>query len=230
MLTNAEIIARNQIFGDRSFLRAIIDSDKCVMPLYHGMDKRILSQSLQERQALKKACDVLIEYYHPIIDKFLEIHKYRDNPIPLMRSLIDCSSVAFCKLCNATLYQYDKVYLTGSLDKARNYARRAFMYGELGYVVKTFITACTVFKIHEPEKGKAVEEAYNKFQEFINDSSQPIVLVFQNIDKVLMKDERGEEINWRHVSASSRNDIFGCQYSFRVNELDFSKAIEVIEV
>ena len=53
MLTNAEIIARNQIFGDRSFLRAIIDSDKCVMPLYHGMDKRILSQSLEERQALK---------------------------------------------------------------------------------------------------------------------------------------------------------------------------------
>lgn len=75
-----------------------------------------------------------------------------------------------------------------------------------------------------------MEEAYTKFQEFINDSSQPIVLVFQNIDKVLMKDERGEEINWRHVSASSRNDIFGCQYSFRVNELDFSKAIEVIEV
>ena len=53
MLTNAEIIARNQIFGDKSFLRAIIDSDKCVMPLYHGMDKRILSQSLEERQALK---------------------------------------------------------------------------------------------------------------------------------------------------------------------------------
>lgn len=234
MITREEIIERYQIYRDPLFLHSIVASDKCVIPLYHGTDRRILSKSLEERQVLRKACDVLIEFYSPVVREYTSTHKYKDNPIPLMYRLMDCDSVAYCKLSNSKLYEYDATYLTGDLSKAIRYARRAMIYGELGYVVSTFILATKEFGLALPLMNEEQKKAYELITQYMKEPSQPVVLVFQNIDKSLMKYDDNIDVNWVNVQSMGEdapdNDVYGISYSFRVSELDFSKAIEVIEV
>lgn len=56
----------------------------------------------------------------------------------------------------------------------------------------------------------------------------------KGIDKSLMKFEDDTNIDWAFVQRMGRiapdNDVFGISFSFRVSEIDFSKAIEIIEV
>lgn len=234
MITREEIIERYQIYRDPLLLHSIVASDKCVIPLFHGTDKRILSKSLEERQELRKACDILIEFYSPVVREYTRTHKYKDNPIPLMFSLMDCDSVAYCKLSNSSLYEYDATYVTGDLSKAIRYARRAMVYGELGYLVSTFITATREFGLTLPEMNEEQKKAYGLIVGYMKEPTQPVVLVFKDIDKSLIKFEHNRDVDWDIVQSLGKrapeNDVYGMSLSFRVNELDFSKAIEIIEV
>ncbi len=128
------------------------------VPLYHGTDSRILAMSPEERRIFREDCllatDFLWTLFEPYFSGRCEVPlnepglegktklemKLKELKGPLQfdldqtryNNLFDALHRIAAQKRGSEQYQYDNFYLTNDLDRAIDYAKKAFAFGEVG--------------------------------------------------------------------------------------------------
>ena len=215
------------------------------VPLYHGTDSRILAMSPEERRIFREDCllatdflwTLFAPYYFgrcevPLNKPGLEgITTLEPKLIELKEPLqYDLNQTRYVNLSNALYridaqkrgceqYQYDNFYLTNLLDRAINYAKSAFAFGEVGLNAYRLLDAAAMIKFSEWKPDQKTAQAIEKIKRFGEAKPCPIVLVVTVYDPANLRMEDGSDLRFP-LKPDSRSF-----YSFRyLGDLDVASA------
>ena len=202
-------------------IEMLFESTECYIPLFHGTDRRLLNLSSEQRQELKDACVSFINYAFPIL-KDHGVSKMRmndkaglfgENQMRVIDAYIGASGmISGCKW-----FEYESSYLTANPGKAMSYARRSYLYGELGYIADSFQIALNSIGW---DYANLTPEQYNSYH-LIKAATEeicpdPVVLLYLGIPKDQIADESGRPVDWEHRIKSFLMDVN--EGSFRVSQ------------
>lgn len=88
-------------------------------------------------------------------------------------------------------YQYEALYLTNSIERAKGYARRAYAFGEIGEVTYVMYKAAMKIKFKEWNPTEEITETFEFIKEFAEDDSEPVVLKLENLDPLYFEMDKG---------------------------------------
>ena len=219
-------------------------------PLYHGTDSRILAMNSDERSAFKQDCLLAVDYLWPFFEPYFHGHckvplnkpgmegcttiesKMMELKTPLH---FDQNQTVFYNLWDALNridaqkrgvddYQYDDFYLTNMLDRAINYAERAFAFGEIGLNAYRLLVAALMIQFSDWNPDEKTAQAIARIKEFGEAASSPVILVFTNYIPENLRDEKGDEL--LDILLPSHKGCAGMSYRY-LGELDVSSAVQL---
>lgn len=205
---------------------------KLVIPtMYHGTDARIVRMSNEKITKLKEQCTEALHYmwsfFKPLYDKDRET---------LMRSLdFDNRPEVYYKLmdklhcCSAMHngreeYQYEALYLTNSIERAKGYARRAYAFGEIGEVTYIMYKAAMKIKFSDWNPTEAVSNTLNFIKDFAEEDSEPVVIKVENLDPLYFEKDNGGLV-CQDILDFEPGEMFSFRY-VRTIELNLNDAID----
>lgn len=164
------------------------------MNYFHGTDKRIISMDSELRVKYRDICiDIADELrpYFPVsavqLDLLEQLSEGYEDP-NIIANLSNALIVYDRGKTGDQRFQYDAFYLTTSALKACNYAKRAWMFGEIGMIAYRMYDAAIKFGLN-PVK---MQSDIKTFLGFINGEAHPIVCIFNDIDRKNLLTETGE--------------------------------------
>lgn len=176
-------------------------------PLYHGTDLNIIEfYNKSELEKIKKDATKIIQYMYPIYkenyfyknsspDKREEERLFCDYKRKCLgenyQSINDSISVAAA--FNSPNYDYNNFYVTTSLSRAQQYAKRAKYFGEIGYISYNLILGAKLlnYKID----FIIINESLNSLKNFWEIPPKPVVYEFINIDSTLLRTRDNKNFN-----------------------------------
>lgn len=186
--------------------------------LYHGTDARLARMSQEEIEAFKasiiKSLDFLWQFYEPYseehchmeynevckgyvqvrdLEKLKPILGYGTDPT-LYNNLLFAISINQNRLKGRKGWQYDGLHLTNCEELAWHYAKRAFCFGEIGLVTYQFILASKKIRFRGWNPDPDVELAMKKICEFAEGKAEPIVVVIDDYDIKILREEGGKKL------------------------------------
>ena len=214
------------------------------VPLYHGTDARIWAMSDDERKKFIQACQLSVDFLWQIFDpyynqyiKIITNDPYegcwiRDRRVEELKPLLTRGDdeTKFYDLYNTLicvdsqkngnqLFQYGDLYLTNNLERAINYARQSFAFGEIGLNAYRMLEAAKRINVLDWNPTPTVENALLEVQEFAESQAEPIILKFSDYDINLLRTEDMRPIAIEELSSN------GICLSFRyLGSLDFQNA------
>ncbi len=216
------------------------------LPLYHGTDARILDMSDAERNAFKQDCtkaiDCLWEFFAPYYNTSINIRTIEDgiekivNDIKLIElqpklrfeedetiyyNLYEKLTMISAWKRNNKLFQYNELYLTNSINRAKYYAYYAFAFGEIGLIAYRLLSAAAMIGFDVCSNDERMKDILCKIKTFAEAKREPIVLEFDDYDPDAVKQEDGSELDF----SLGDNIIRHGEWSFRyIGSLSFDKA------
>ncbi len=175
---------------------------KLTIPLYHGTDIKNLELTENERDVLKQSIlkvndffktlyssnDFKISYYSPeshAHEQFLQ--ERLGNDYLAVSKFYDIVNSAY----KFPQYQYGNIYLTGDYFKARNYAKRANYFGELGLIAYKLWKSAELLGYEYDKNDISIE--INKCKNFWEKPAKPVVLKFSNLQKEQLITDDGKQ-------------------------------------
>ena len=189
-------------------IETLYDSELCGIPLFHGTDSFLLKLPDEARQMLRMACFTVIDYAYPIMQSHGVGKMRRNDPNGIFGKeqyrILDAYTCASGLMDGNKWYQYDSFYVTANPDKALSYARRSYIFGELGYIADSLLTGLDTLNWSYTDVTDQQREAINIIRTVTSTIvPNPVVLMYIGIPKSQIKDENGEEVNWEQ-----RLDLF----------------------
>lgn len=202
-----------------------------IPPMYHGTDARIIRMGSEVIKRIKEQCTEALHYmwsfFKPLYDKDRET---------LMRSLdFDNKPEVYYKLmdklhcCSAMHngreeYQYEALYLTNSIERAKGYARRAYAFGEIGEVTYIMYKAAIKINFSDWNPTEAVSNTLNFIKDFAEEDSEPVVIKIENLDPLYFESHNGGLVS-QDMLEFDPGDMFSFRY-VKTIELDLNDAID----
>lgn len=117
------------------------------------------------------------------------------------------------------LFRYDSLYVTNSRKRASDYAKRSFIFGELGSIAFTLYTiAARVADIRS-----ALSEVQNlqldSFLQLTTKERQPVILVFKDVPQNELLLENGNPC-WSGLFDFLRSEPTSIEMSFMLSHSD----------
>lgn len=208
----------------------LLSSNELFIPLYHGTDKNILNMSTDERKEMKDTCSILLHELLKICRKeninistiCQKLRSKNCSPFQVSR-LSNVYLRSECAVNNASLYQYNDIYVTNNLARAWQYAKRSYILGEYGdnayFLYNTLqILGCEVDNNIDAKTAQTLDMVKKAALR----KPQPIIVQITGIDKDCLLSENGKHIPHfiEHIiKAYLDNDYFSA-YSFKIKDFN----------
>ena len=153
--------------------------------------------SAEERKDMKCSSLILVEYLCPLynIDTLWQDKKYLSLSQEIRMEIYNALFCARAMLKKSSLFQYNSIYLTFNLGKAKLYANRAHIWGELGnsaywlyYGAQLLNLPLLSMSDDHKQAGEAILTAAKK-------DPKPIILQFDNFDISRLRNEDDRPID-----------------------------------
>ena len=216
------------------------------LPLYHGTDARILDMSDADRNAFKQDCmkaiDCLWNVFEPYYNTNINIRTIEDGVVKIVNdkklielqpklrfdedetiyyNLYEKLTMVSAWKNNNELYKYDSLYLTNSMDRAKNYAHRAYAFGEIGLIAYRLLSAAAMIGFDVCPDDESMKHVLCKIKTFAEAKREPIVLEFDDYDPEDVKMEDGSELDFSLDDDIIRHGGWSFRYT---GSLAFDKA------
>ena len=205
---------------------------KLIIPtMYHGTDARIVRMSNEKITKLKEQCTEALHYmlsfFKPLYDKDRETlmrSLYFDNRPEVYYKLMDKLHCCSAMHNGREEYQYEALYLTNSIERAKGYARRAYAFGEIGEVTYIMYKAAMKIKFKEWNPTEAISNTLNFIKDFAEEDSEPVVIKIENLDPLYFEMDNGGLIS-QDMLEFEPGDMFSFRY-VKAIQLDLNYAID----
>ena len=205
---------------------------KLIIPtMYHGTDARIVRMSNEKITKLKEQCTEALHYmwsfFKPLYDKDRETlmrSLYFDNRPEVYYKLMDKLHCCSAMHNGREEYQYEALYLTNSIERAKGYARRAYAFGEIGEVTYIMYKAAMKIKFKEWNPTEAISNTLNFIKDFAEEDSEPVVIKIENLDPLYFEMDNGGLIS-QDILEFEPGDMFSFRY-VKAIQLDLNYAID----
>lgn len=169
-----------------------------IPPMYHGTDARIIRMGSEEIKRIKSKCEDALHYmwtlFKPLYDRDHETLKRCldfDNRPEDFYKLLDKLHCCSAMHNGREEYQYEALYLTNSIERAKGYARRAYAFGEIGEVTYVMYKAAMIIKFKDWNPTEEITDTLEFIKEFAEDDSEPVVLKLENLDPLYFEMDNG---------------------------------------
>lgn len=204
-----------------------------IPPMYHGTDARIIRMGSEEIKRIKSKCEDALHYmwtlFKPLYDKdqktlmrCLDFANNQNEYYKLMDKLHCCSAMHN----GMENYQYEALYLTNSIERAKGYARRAYAFGEIGEVTYVMYKAAMKIKFKEWNPTEEITETLEFIKEFAEDDSEPVVLKLENLDPLYFEMDNGGLV-CQDMLEFEPGEMFSFRY-LKATELDLNNKIGIV--
>ncbi|MDY4629689.1 MAG: hypothetical protein SO440_12395 [Prevotella sp.] len=204
-----------------------------IPPMYHGTDARIIRMGSEEIKRIKSKCEDALHYmwtlFKPLYDKdqktlmrCLDFANNQNEYYKLMDKLHCCSAMHN----GMENYQYEALYLTNSIERAKGYARRAYAFGEIGEVTYVMYKAAMKIKFNEWNPTEEITETLEFIKEFAEDDSEPVVLKLENLDPLYFEMDNGGLV-CQDMLEFEPGEMFSFRY-LKATELDLNNKIGIV--
>ena len=205
---------------------------KLIIPtMYHGTDARIVRMSNAKITKLKEQCTEALHYmwsfFKPLYDKDHETLKRCqdfDNRPEEYYKLLDKLNCCSAMHNGREEYQYEALYLTNSIERAKGYARRAYAFGEIGEVTYIMCKAAMKIKFKEWNPTEAISNTLNFIKEFAEEDSEPVVIKVENLDPLYFEMDNGGLV-CQDILDLEPGEMFSFRY-VKAIKLDLNNRIE----
>lgn len=169
-----------------------------IPPMYHGTDARIIRMGSEEIKRIKSKYEDALHYmwtlFKPLYDRDHETLKRCldfDNRPEDFYKLLDKLHCCSAMHNGREEYQYEALYLTNSIERAKGYARRAYAFGEIGEVTYVMYKAAMIIKFKDWNPTEEITDTLEFIKEFAEDDSEPVVLKLENLDPLYFEMDNG---------------------------------------
>ena len=181
----------------------LLELDACFIPFFHGTDRHILQLTSQERDEAKKYCMSAVKF----LMKKYDDNNWKDysytNRLSLSHekygNVVDAFIGATSWILGHKNYEYHNVFITASPDMAFRYARRSFVFGELGYFAHYLNYGAEEFGFDLSDADDYQRQALNYVRSRTIENSDPVVLMIFGIDKDRIRTEIDKQVNWEYA-------------------------------
>ena len=212
--------------------------------LYHGTDDRILKMTAEEREAFKNDCFMVCDYLWSIFKPYYETNimvpinlpgyegcmgmekklyefkdafNYDENPDDYI-TLCYALNRQSARIIGNELYDYNYLYISNDIERAKSYARRSFAFGEIGLTAYQLIEGERKIKLPEYNPDEKTLAAIDKIYLFANDKSIPVVVELSDYDPETIQLDNGRPMRWDFVHDSVTISL-RCVANVNLNEL-----------
>lgn len=172
--------------------------------MYHGTDKNVLRMNKHERDERNELCRRMADFAY----EFLQTKNvcvvlqsalreaYRQRLEDIWYSLRNYGMTRYeGAKRNNTLYQYGLLYVTNNFDRAADYARSSYIFGERGNVAYWLYKGATRFDdFYDCDSIR--RDVISEFENTLKVKHEPIVVCLENIEKSDIKNENGTSVDW----------------------------------
>ena len=201
--------------------------DKIKLPtLFHGTDAKIVRMEPEMRSKYKEDCILVLDYLYPFfemnaIDMKIMIGDEKCTKFPMFWKAFCC--IGGFKNGN-TMYQYDNFYLTNIKSRAIDYAYSSFAGGELGMMAYVIYQAALKIGFKNWNPSTDVKSAAKRITNFAEQSPEPVLFSFEDIDVNYLKLENGDDLTSSRINSLIKGSV-GRSYLYdREIKLDLSSA------
>ena len=202
-----------------------------IPPMYHGTDARIIRMGSEEIKRIKSKCEDALHYmwtlFKPLYDRDHETLKRCldfDNRPEDFYKLLDKLHCCSAMHNGREEYQYEALYLTNSIERAKGYARRAYAFGEIGEVTYVMYKAAMKIKFKDWNPTEEITDTLEFIKEFAEEDSEPVVLKLENLDPLYFESHKGGLVS-QDMLEFDPGDMFSFRY-VKTIELDLNDAID----
>ena len=202
-----------------------------IPPMYHGTDARIIRMGSEEIKRIKSKCEDALHYmwtlFKPLYDRDHETLKRCldfDNRPEDFYKLLDKLHCCSAMHNGREEYQYEALYLTNSIERAKGYARRAYAFGEIGEVTYIMYKAAMKINFSDWNPTEAVANTLNFIKDFAEEDSEPVVIKVENLDPLYFEMDNGGLVRQRMLESSPGKT---CSFRYvKAIKLDLNNRIE----
>lgn len=202
-----------------------------IPPMYHGTDARIIRMGSEEIKRIKSKCEDALHYMwtlfkplydrdHETLKRCLDFDNRPENFYKLLDKLHCCSAMHNGR----EEYQYEALYLTNSIERAKGYARRAYAFGEIGEVTYVMYKAAMKIKFKDWNPTEEITDTLEFIKEFAEEDSEPVVLKLENLDPLYFESHKSGLVS-QDMLEFDPGDMFSFRY-VKTIELDLNDAID----
>ena len=165
-------------------LENFFDGTRFLAPLYHGTDENVLIMTAEERKEMKRCSLILVECLYPLynIDSLWQDKNYLSLSQDIQGEIYNALLCARAMFAKSSLFQYDSIYLTFNLGKAKSYASRAHIFGELGNSAYWLYYGAQLLNLPLLSMSDDQKQASETILAAAKKVPKPIILQFDNFD------------------------------------------------
>ena len=203
--------------------------------MYHGTDQNVLNMTEDERKRAAYVCGEIskisygvlkennVSYTTNTAEQVLSKSRLRDYWFTVCSAMIKYEG----RLNNSTLYQYDELFITNSIERAKIYAKNSFIYGEQGSIAYDLYKGASYFTDFNRGLLNEEEDIINEFILMSNRERHPVIILFEDLPIEDIRFENGKPVRGFDVYSDDLVDSFRLDNKNRYN-LSEMKVIKVI--
>lgn len=197
--------------------------------MYHGTDQSVLNMTEEERRRAAYVCGEISRISYGILkennvsyttntkEQVASKNRLKDNWFMVCNAMIKYEG----RVNDNALFQYDDLYITNSIERARIYAKNSFIYGEQGSVAYDLYKGASYFTDFNSGVSHEERGIINEFLNMTNRERQPVIVLFENLPIEDILHENGNPVRGLDVYTESLVS------SFRLNNRERYKLSEM---
>lgn len=197
--------------------------------MYHGTDQNVLNMTEDERRRAAYECGEISRISYGILkennvsyttntkEQVASKNRLKDNWFMACNAMIKYEG----RVNDNALFQYDDLYITNSIERARIYAKNSFIYGEQGRVAYDLYKGASYFTDFNSGVSHEERGIINEFLNMTNRERQPVIVLFEDLPIEDILHENGNLVRGLDVYSESLVS------SFRLNNRERYKLSEM---
>ena len=157
--------------------------------MYHGTDQSVLNMTEDERRRAAYVCGEISRISYGVLkennvsyttntkEQAASKNRLKDKWTVVCNAMIKYEG----RVNDNALFQYDDLYITNSIEKARIYAKNSFIYGEQGSVAYDLYKGASYFTDFNSGLSHEERGIINEFLNMTNRERHPVIVLFEDL-------------------------------------------------
>lgn len=197
--------------------------------MYHGTDQSVLNMTEDERRRAAYVCGEISRISYSILkenkvsyitntkEQAASKNRLKDDWVIVCNAMIKYEG----RVNDNALFQYDDLFITNSIERARRYAENSFIFGEQGCVAYDLYKGASYFTDFNSGLSREEREILNEFLNMANIERQPVIVLFEDLPIEDILFENGKPVRGLDIYSKS------WECSFRLNNRERYKLSEM---
>lgn len=190
--------------------------------MYHGTDQNVLNMTEDERRRAAYVCGEISRISYGILkennvsyttntkEQAASKNRLKDDWFIVCNAMIKYEG----RVNDNALFQYDDLYITNSIERARRYAENSFIYGEQGCVAYDLYKGASYFTDFDCGLSNEEKNIISEFLSMMNRERHPVIVLFEDLPIEDILFENGNPVRGIDIYSKS------WECSFRLNNRD----------